>query len=159
MLQGIKIEWRFDEMYSAQLLQDFDQNRDYSFSTQEQKTVKQNAFANLANFNYFCELEIDGVERPVSRVEDFQVDCLGGRIRYQFIIPLFQPIIPRKQKIKLFVYDKSYFCDITYQENTPLVLPQIKGVEISSRFEADKTRAYWGNALIPKAALIELWRQ
>ena len=60
-LAGVEVYWRFDEMFSSQIIGRFDADKDKRLSSSEQKAIRQEAFAELPDVNYFTLLRVDAL--------------------------------------------------------------------------------------------------
>ncbi|AHC16149.1 DUF1007 family protein [Salinispira pacifica] len=87
-LEGVRLEWRFDEFYSSGFLVDFDENRDRAFQPEEADAIYREAFRHLQEGGYFSFLQIDGKTLPVDQAYDFHVAFSSGQVVYQFTLPL-----------------------------------------------------------------------
>jgi ABC-type uncharacterized transport system substrate-binding protein len=122
-LRGFWITWRFDKVFTASILMDFDGNKDERFDPAEVAVIADKAFANLANYSYFVYIRSPrGVYRP-SQVESFTAYMEGGRIHYRFFVPHSVAIGEAEVKVNVAVYDDTFFCDIGYVDTAPLLLP------------------------------------
>ena len=52
-LSGIKVRWKFDDMFASMIAEDHDINRNGKFETNEIQTVKEKAFSFISKHNYF----------------------------------------------------------------------------------------------------------
>jgi len=122
-LSGFWITWRFDKVFTAGILMDFDRDKNERFDPAEVAVIEDRAFSNLANYSYFVYIRSpNGAYRP-SRVESFTAYMEGGRIHYRFFVPHVVPVGEAEVKVNLAVYDDTFFCDIGYVETAPLLLP------------------------------------
>jgi ABC-type uncharacterized transport system substrate-binding protein len=110
-LATIEVEWRFDELFSSMIQNDYDRNRNGRFDRQEIDEVERGAFSNLKYFNYFTYLVVDGERIPTEEVQDFRVDHRDGRMRYRFRIPVSAGL-ERARTVQVMLYDETYFTDI-----------------------------------------------
>jgi ABC-type uncharacterized transport system substrate-binding protein len=86
-LSGVKLKWIFDEFYSASLLRDYDQKHDKSLSVSEVKRLQKEAFAAIANYNYFCDLRLNKKVFVIRSITDFNAAVENNRLIYVFFIP------------------------------------------------------------------------
>jgi ABC-type uncharacterized transport system substrate-binding protein len=122
-LSGFWITWRFDKVFTAGILMDFDSDKNERLDPGEVAVVEDRAFSNLVNYNYFVYIRSSqGTFRP-SNVQDFTAYMEGGRVHYRFFVPYAIPIGEGEVKVNIAVYDDTFFCDIGYVETAPLLLP------------------------------------
>lgn len=120
---GFWITWKFDKVFTAGILMDFDRNKDEHLSPTEVAEVEANAFSNLANYNYFVYVRSPrGLHRPPS-VREFTAYVEAGRVHYRFFVPYSFPVEDREVQLNLAVYDETFFCDIGYAEVAPVLFP------------------------------------
>jgi ABC-type uncharacterized transport system substrate-binding protein len=132
-LSGFWITWRFDKVFTAGILMDFDSDKNERFDPGEVAVIEDRAFSNLVNYNYFVYIHSSkGTFRP-SSVESFTAYMEGGRVHYRFFVPYPLPIREEEVKVNIAVYDETFFCDIGYVDTAPLLFPA------SDTFSADYT--------------------
>lgn len=112
-LVALDIAWRFDELYSELVAQDFDSDGDGTLSQQELDALVGVSAANLADYSFFTHLRI-GAETPtVQRVKEFYAEMgSDGIVTYRFSVPLPQPLDPRKTAFAVGLYDETYYVDV-----------------------------------------------
>jgi ABC-type uncharacterized transport system substrate-binding protein len=122
-LRGFWITWRFDKVFTAGILMDFDSDKNERLSASEVAVIEDRAFSNLVNYRYFLYIRsAEGQYRP-SSVESFTAYMEGGRVHYRFFVPYTLPIGQGEVKVNIAVYDETFFCDIGYLDTAPLLLP------------------------------------
>jgi ABC-type uncharacterized transport system substrate-binding protein len=122
-LSGFWITWKFDKVFTAGILMDFDSDKNERFSASEVAVIEDRAFSNLVNYRYFVYIRsAEGQYRP-SSVESFTAYMEAGRVHYRFFVPYPLPIGKADVKVNVAVYDGTFFCDIGYAETAPLLLP------------------------------------
>jgi len=110
-LSGIRLKWFFDEMFGTQILEDYDTDRDGRFNPRELATLKNEAFSNLKNYNYFTHIKIDGQAFPVRAVKDFSAGVEGGELYYAFFVPCSVSAGTKPRTVVLMVFDPEYYVD------------------------------------------------
>lgn len=120
---GFWITWKFDKVFTASILMDFDSDKDQQFDRSEIIDIENQAFSNLINYNYFVYIHSpNGAFRP-SVVQEFSAFMEDGRVHYRFFVPHQIPIWEREVKVNVAVYDETFFCDIGYAERAPVLFP------------------------------------
>lgn len=148
-LAGFRLNWVFDKVFSAAIIHDFDRNGDQSFSRGEIEAVKDGAFSNLKNFHYFCDIAIDGSIFQVQYVTDFVAAVKQSRIIYNFFVPCHVRATPGYKKVTIAVYDGTYFTEITYEDQNPVVIENLDPFECNCELVENEQKAYWGGQMIP----------
>jgi ABC-type uncharacterized transport system substrate-binding protein len=121
-IQGFGVSWLFDDMFSSMIIGDFDADRSGSFSPAEIESIRTGAFANLKNFHYFTYVEVEGKERPLNEVQDFRAAIHSGTLEYAFFVPVRVPVGSGETSVTVAAYDESYYCDMAFDEDQPLVV-------------------------------------
>ena len=119
-LAGLEITWFFDPMFTASIVNDWDENGNGSFSSSEVELVYENAFSNLADFNYFTYVSTGNTTRSPSAVEEFTVFMDGQTLVYRFFTPF--DIVLCDGIFSVAIYDHTYYCDILYCSDSPITL-------------------------------------
>ncbi|MCK4504841.1 MAG: DUF1007 family protein [Candidatus Aegiribacteria sp.] len=119
-LDGLEITWFFDPMFTASIVNDYDLNGNGSFSSSEVELVYENAFSNLADFDYFTYVSTGNTTLSPSAVEDFAVFMDGQTLAYRFFVPF--DIHCCDGCFAVAIYDHTYYCDILYCEDSPITL-------------------------------------
>ena len=137
-LSGFRVRWKFDQMFTASIRLDYDRNRDGQFNDQEARLIEQNAFANLRNYHYFITLTHGDKKYQVEQVEQFDAWMDGDRLAYEFFVPYALPVSAADNRVKLVIFDDTFFCDIAYVDEKPV---SIEGLEfVSAKAEIQKNR-------------------
>lgn len=109
-LAGFRQTWTFDEMFSVLILEDHDQEADGALSRDESEAVRQEAFDNTKQWNYFTHIAINGQNFPVQWVTEFSARVVKGRLQYQFFTPCHVAASGAK-KVTVAVFDPDYYAD------------------------------------------------
>ncbi len=107
-VQEVRIIWMFDAFFSSNIIMQFDRNRNKRFEPGEIESVRQGAFQNLKNFNYFTFIEINGQNRKVQSVRDFSAFISGNRLIYEFTVVVNAPVRPGG-KISIWIFDPTNY--------------------------------------------------
>ena len=158
-LVGIKTRWIFDEMYSSILIQDYDADKDGRFSDREIITIKQDAFSNLENYNYFVYLSISSKNFKVKSIENFSVDVYDNKVIYSFFIPCVVPATPSYKKIEICMYDETYYIDLLPVGDDPVRFTNAASIDHKYKvFEDTKASRDYGE-IYPYSIHLEFRRK
>ena len=117
-LIGIQVYWVFDEFFTAGIVQDFDTDRDGKFNESETTNIRENAFQNLENYNYFTFFESSNESGSAKEVLDFKASLTeSGRLLYTFFVPFSLTIQKNEQPLTVSMYDDTFFADIQFPED------------------------------------------
>lgn len=153
-IQGISTTWYFDEMFSS-FVESYDEDQNKVFSATETKILKQEAFDNLKEYNYFARIYLDGKPMKVTIIKDFYPFFHGNSIAYRFFIPLENG--PRTQELVFMFFDPTYYIHVeACKKQSPV---SIKGSEkyiVDLHSEQRKQDAYYNGWVIPEAFKVKV---
>lgn len=112
-VRALDIVWRFDEFFSAQMLLDFDRNRDGRLDAGELRALSAQTQASLAEYSFFTHIHRGEQREKVREVADFRVSVEKGIVVYRFSVPLDAPADPRSAPLLVGLFDETYFVDIS----------------------------------------------
>ena len=115
-LAGFTVEWTFDDLNSASLIETYDGNRDGSLSPAEIEKTRTGGFEHLYDWNYFLRLEVDGKERKPERGTEFTARIERGLLTYTFFMPMKVDVSSRASSIGVIVMDETFFVDFRIPE-------------------------------------------
>ena len=115
-LDGFRIKWIFDEMFTAAILNDYDKDKNSQFSPDEENLLYNKVFNNLKEVQYFCDIEIEGKPFVVDVVKDFHAEVKDNKLIYNFFVPCPVSASSTQKKIIICIYDETCFVDIYLQD-------------------------------------------
>lgn len=136
-LTAIEEHWTFDEMFSASMIEEFDINKDGRFDEQESVALKQGAFDNLKEFNYFTFVKSDGKAISIKNAEHFSAEIINDKLVYHFTVPCLIRVESIEKKMTIALFDTSYFTAIT-TNSTLGGLEDHPGLESTISFHQNK---------------------
>lgn len=101
----LRLTWRFDTMFSTMVRNDL---KVTALTPEAVKKIRDKAFNNLKNFNYYTYITADGVAWRPDAVQDFTARARGEQLEYSFTIPLPKPA----QSVEVSLYDEELYVDI-----------------------------------------------
>ncbi|MGD8563127.1 MAG: DUF1007 family protein [Desulfarculaceae bacterium] len=144
-LAAIKVRWRFDEMFSTMMAEDFDQDRDRRFSPDEVKLIQKEAFANLANYGYFTHIWIEDRRFPIKRVRDFNASLHKGRLIYSFTIPCQVTASTAFKYLTISPYDPTFYTDMGFARKNAFLLQGSHDFQVESSIgRSQEITIYYG---------------
>jgi ABC-type uncharacterized transport system substrate-binding protein len=147
---GFWIEWEFVEMFSAMIIQDFDEDYDFFFSPAEIANIEENAFSNLKNFHYFTYVSWKGGEYTGKKIREFSASVRGEILVYRFFVPCRIVIDDTDRNLKLWIYDDSYYCDVGFAKEKPAAFEGTKGYDIKHEISIDESITYYYGQVSPQ---------
>ena len=139
-----KVVWIFDKFFSNDIISAYDQDKNGIFDKQETQLVYNNAFINLKNYYYFTFIRNDGSTTSPASVFDFEASHSHGTMTYSFFVKL-PPTSERK--ISIASYDYTYFCDIAYDKEQPVIFHCDESVQPQYTVYQDKNNPIYYNPL------------
>ncbi len=134
--KGVWVEWGFDKFFSSMIIQDYDTDKDGSFSSDEIKEIHDHAFINLKRYGYFVSIRKGNNRKSPESVDNFTARQEKGQLFYKFFIPLGKSC---GSDFYLSIFDPTYYCAVKYTEH-PVTIEQSDGP--SPHFELMKNKKY-----------------
>jgi ABC-type uncharacterized transport system substrate-binding protein len=144
-ITGIEETWVFDPGYSSSFLTDYKTERDGSISKGVSDQIAKRIQPNLAEVRYFTYVWLDGRDLGNLPVRDFVVAVSGGHLSFTFVVDLPAPVDPRRQALKLEIYDHDYYAAMELAEKEPVRFPNAGGLDCEPKIREDKENAYFGD--------------
>ncbi|MBN2124781.1 MAG: DUF1007 family protein [Deltaproteobacteria bacterium] len=148
-LAGIEATWVFDEFFSNMIAVDYDRNQNGKLEPGEVATVKEKAFDNLINFDYFTFIRINGRPFKVQYIRDFSAILSDGRLIYRFMIPCHVKGGASFKEITIAQYDPSYYTAIAFPKDRPIGFQGEEDFEIHYDIAANREEAYYYDQIHP----------
>lgn len=140
----LRMSWSFDEMYSSMVREDYVKSRGGKLTADEIRTIERKNFANLANYNYFITLSVNGKPVAVKSVKDFNVHFDGEKAIYDFSVPL-PAAGAGENAFEVAVFDPEYFVEFTLLPRGGLSVENGERAAASCEIVADtKTAELYG---------------
>jgi ABC-type uncharacterized transport system substrate-binding protein len=119
-LVALRHRWTFDEFFGSFVIEEHDLDGDGRFDSAETAALREGAFDNLAEFDYFTHLRIDGDAWRLREIESFAARIEDGVLIYEFTLSLPQPVDPGAADLALGVYDPEYYVELLLDEHDPV---------------------------------------
>lgn len=113
--------WRFDEMFSASVIMDFDKNANLLLDPDELAEVGQTVLDSLEEFSYYTSIRGDGKDIKVARPDAINVDYQDGQLLMFFVLKPDEPL-PLKGKLTFGVYDPTFYAAMEFSTDDDLAL-------------------------------------
>jgi ABC-type uncharacterized transport system substrate-binding protein len=155
-LEGVELKWSFDEMFSSMIIADYDGDMNGTFEPAEVKAIKEGAFSNLSNFNYFLLIKYDKKNFPIKTVKDFKAEIVNNKLIYIFTVPFPIPATVEYKEFKIGVFDNTYYCEISFRETDAIQIKGNAAIKHEYALLDDKTNAYWGGQIIPQVIRLKI---
>jgi ABC-type uncharacterized transport system substrate-binding protein len=131
-ISALKIDWVFDEFYSAYAMETVPRQRGPERDAALAALARGN-LDNLAEYGYFVDLRVDGGRVPTRPAKDGRNVWDGRRLTMSFTLPLRESVDPRTARVEFAVYDPSYYIEILYLKGDPVGLVNAGGTGCVAR--------------------------
>jgi ABC-type uncharacterized transport system substrate-binding protein len=152
---AVQLEWAFDEVFSGNIIHDYDKNKDGKFDADETARIEQEAFSNLKNYHYFTYVWVDGKAQHPTTAEFFAVRRHADTVVYSFVVPLIAPIDPRRNRLEIAIYDESYYVEVALERRLPIRLEGEGSAGCQTKVTEDQTRPYYYDSVYPETISFE----
>jgi ABC-type uncharacterized transport system substrate-binding protein len=142
---AIEETWTFDPGYTLSFLADYKTEPDGSISATESKAIAERIQPNLAEVRYFTYVRLDGRDLGNLPVRDFVAAVSEKHLVFTFVVDLPAPVDPRRQPLKVEIYDHDYYAAILLAEEEPVRFRNMQGVACEPRLREDVENAYFGD--------------
>ncbi|QRI62090.1 DUF1007 family protein [Shinella sp. PSBB067] len=112
--------WRFDEMFSASVVMDFDSNSNGQLDPDELAEVGKTVLESLEEFSYYTTITEDGKAVKVSKPDVINVDFKDGQLLMFFTVKPGE-VMPLKGKLTFGVYDPTMYASMDFASDGDLV--------------------------------------
>lgn len=154
MIDKLLVCFEFDEMFSADFIQNFDANKNAIFEPDEIEQIKNKAFANLINYNYFIHVIDGGKTVKIDSISDFTASMgENGKLKYFFTVNTNLSTSNPNKVIKIATFDHTYFIDVELNKNGVKFINN-DVVNYSWKLIEDKSMAYYYEQIYPTAIVI-----
>jgi ABC-type uncharacterized transport system substrate-binding protein len=158
-LAGVHASWVFDEFFSSMIADEFDRNHNNTLEESEIHAVKKGAFANLAKFDYFSFIKIDGRSFKVTYIRDFTAALEGGKLIYEFMIPCHVTAGTTFKEFIIAQYDPTYYSRVAFPKDKPVTLEGHSDFEVNWRISKNLKEAYYYGQVHPVEAIVRFKRK
>lgn len=158
-LAGVRVKWVFDEFFSSMIVGDYDQNHNNKLENSEVKTIKREAFTNLASYGYFTFIRIQGKPFKVEYVRDFSAALAGGKLIYEFWIPCHVKASSTFKQFIISQYDPSYYTRVAFGKDQPVKVISEPRFEISYRIAKNMNKSYYYSQIHPIEVVMRFRRK
>lgn len=149
-ITAIEQSWKFDEVFSDTLIQQFDANGDGTFSAAESREVAKGTLPNLKKFRYFNYEWVDGKDIGVVDPIDFVAAAKNKIVTFVFTVKLPKPVDPKTQKLKVEINDREFYVEVDLAKDQPILFNGNQGVTCTPKIRDDTENAYFGGFVYPQ---------
>lgn len=111
--------WRFDELFSASVVMDFDKNSNAQLDPDELQEVGQTVLDSLAEYNYYTTITDNGKSVKVNKPDAITADYKDGQLLLMFAVKPAEPM-PLKGSMSFGVYDPTMYTAMDFPTDEDL---------------------------------------
>ncbi|MFB2550278.1 DUF1007 family protein [Ensifer soli] len=113
--------WRFDDMFSASVVLEFDKNANATLDPDELAEVGHTVLESLAEYNYYTTISENGKSIKVAKPDQIVVDYKDGQLLMMFSVKPAEPM-PLKGKLSFGVYDPTLYTAVDFPTDDDLAV-------------------------------------
>lgn len=119
-IDGMNIEWTFDDGYTQAALEGLDVNADGDYSADELAPLTKENIESLKEYEYFTVMRRNGEKLPIGDVAEYGQRWSNNKLSLHFKVPLKEPLDPHGGTFVAKVYDPDFFIAIDYVKDDPV---------------------------------------
>ncbi|MFZ1813470.1 MAG: DUF1007 family protein [Rhizobiaceae bacterium] len=116
--------WRFDELFSSDVLLNYDDDADGTLNAEELAEVGSTVGNSIKEYDYYTQVRLDGTEVEFSDPDRVMVDYMDGQVLIFFALKLKESLAVNGRKFQVAVSDPTYYVAMELADETAV---QISG--------------------------------
>jgi ABC-type uncharacterized transport system substrate-binding protein len=153
-VEGVWTIWTFDDVFSQLILADHDPAGTGKIDAEANSAIKKGYFDNLRTYGFFSHFALGPKTLAVPSPQKFQASVNPqGRVVYRFFLPLGLRL-DAKTPLAVSFYDETFFTDMVFEKNSPVLLTVSDGGKASVALKPDKAKTFYGGQVTPTYAFI-----
>jgi ABC-type uncharacterized transport system substrate-binding protein len=117
-LDGIRLTWTFDDLFSGFILQEFDRDRNQALSPEEVRQIEQKHLTEFQRAGYYTTVNVNGKAAVVPPARDFRASAAKGIVTYEFVLPV-RSSLATTTALEILIDDPVYYIAYTPVAVTP----------------------------------------
>jgi ABC-type uncharacterized transport system substrate-binding protein len=117
-LDGVRLAWTFDDLFSGFILQEFDRDRNQTLSADEVRQIEQKHLPEFHRVSYFTTINVNGKPVAPQPARAFRASAAKGIVTYEFVLPVKIPLAPATT-LEIVIDDPVYYIAYTPVSVTP----------------------------------------
>jgi len=154
-MTGVRVWWKFDDMFASMIIEEHDKNRNGKFEPREIQSIKDSAFEQIAQHNYFTFIKIDGSLFNVQFIRDFKAVLKNQRLVYEFTVPCHVAAAAQPKKISVGCYDPTYYAAIFFAKNNPVTIIKGDSFDLQTAIREDPDTLIYFDMIHPWVLFLE----
>jgi ABC-type uncharacterized transport system substrate-binding protein len=120
LIEGVNVEWTFDDVYAAEALDGMDANGDGEYTQDELIPLTKENLEALKDYGYFTYMRAGGQLLPAAPPANEGQTYNGSKLQLHFKVPLQAPYDPRKGEFMVKIYDPEFYIAFDYAKEQPV---------------------------------------
>ena len=119
-VMGVRMEWRFDEMYSSTLRTDYTDTPKGPITAKDVLSLRDTHFAPVASKHFFTVASLNGQPVTLDQFTDFTAKFVDEKAVYSFTILLKGLKPAARNTLEVSVFDPEYYIDFELAADQPV---------------------------------------
>jgi ABC-type uncharacterized transport system substrate-binding protein len=107
-VEGIRIAWTFDDLFSGFILQEFDTDRNQTLSPEEIRKIEQKHLTEFQRAGYYTTVSVNGKPVVLPPARAFRASVGKGIVTYEFVLSVRAPLATTTA-LEVLVDDPVYY--------------------------------------------------
>jgi ABC-type uncharacterized transport system substrate-binding protein len=107
-VEGIRLAWTFDDLFSGLILQEFDTDRNQTLSPEEVRRIEQTHLTEFQRAGYYTTVNVNGKPAVLPPAREFRVSVAKGIVTYDFVLSVRAPLATTTA-LEVLVDDPVYY--------------------------------------------------
>jgi ABC-type uncharacterized transport system substrate-binding protein len=138
-VDGIRLTWTFDDLFSGLILQEFDGDRNQTLSPEEGRRIEQRHLAEFQKVGCYTTINVNGKPVTAQPARAFRASVAKGIVTYEFVLPV-KIALAATTALEILVEDPVYYIAYSPTAVTPVV-QTAEGHALECRVARDGTGA------------------
>ncbi|MDR3518288.1 MAG: DUF1007 family protein [Azospirillaceae bacterium] len=154
LLTGFDFVWRFDEVFSATMLDSLGLTDKAPWSADTVAAIQRDGFDNLVNYDYFVHVMTAAGPVKVTAIRNFAASMSGERLVFQFTADLASAVDSSEKPIRAGFFDHTYYVDVGFPDAAAIDTTQAPpGCRIN--LTLDTENPIYSGTVYPQTVLIQ----
>ena len=116
-VEALTFAWRFDDFYSSHAIRTHDLDGDGVLGPEEARGLRTGSFDPLARSDYHVHVWVGDAKRDGHEVDRFSARVEGGRLVFEFSVPVTPPADPDEGPVVVSLFDRENEVDFRFAES------------------------------------------
>ncbi len=142
-------KWVFDDMTSKIIVEDYDLNDDYKFSSSEIKDIESYVVDGLKDYNFYTDIALNDENYLIPEVKNFFVGIEDICVYYEFDIYVPVDKLKQEQNVKVSVYDKEFYTKFFLNTSKGIFFTESDKVNYEFSYYENKDKTFYYGQFSP----------